>query len=102
MAPRGSANSSKQLAHAAVRGSSITFKMVNDENITGFLVGMDDYHWVVVASGTEQVSLVHKASAPVVKISQRNDMADEPDPTQAFIAKVGSGFLDFCRQTYSI
>lgn len=58
--------STKQLAHAAVAGRKVTFHFAAPtlEPITGYLCGMDDFHWMVVTPQGEQ-HLIHKSAARV-------------------------------------
>ena len=63
---------------------------------------MDDYHWVIVPQGHEDIVLVHKASCPIVRINQQATFQDEPESTQAYVAKVGSSFHDYCKTTYQV
>lgn len=57
--------STKQLARTVIDGRLLTFTPLVGEQITGYLCGMDDFHWMVITpSGSTH--LVHKASAPVI------------------------------------
>ena len=58
--------STKQLAHAAVAGRKVTFHFAAPtlEPITGYLCGIDDFHWMVVTPSGEQ-HLIHKSVARV-------------------------------------
>lgn len=57
--------STKQLARTVLDGRILTFTPLVGDPITGYLCGMDDFHWMVVTSrGTKH--LIHKASAPVI------------------------------------
>jgi hypothetical protein len=69
--------SSKQLARTVIDGRQLTFTPLVGNPITGYLCGMDDFHWMVVtATGTKH--LVHKASAPVIDFSDLATYQDEP------------------------
>lgn len=69
--------SSKQLARAAVDLRPITFHFAspNIEPLTGWLGGMDDYHWMVVGMSGD-ISFVHKASTPVFRLGEPAEKAD--------------------------
>lgn len=56
--------SSKQLARTVVDGRILTFTPVSGAPVTGYLAGMDDYHWLVVTPYDEQV-LVHKSASKI-------------------------------------
>lgn len=102
-AARGSHNSSKQLAHAATRGSRVTFTTTAGV-VSGYLVGMDDYHWVVVSpeDSTLHVTLVHKASSPIVNVGSSNNLQDEQDSTREYVAQVGSAFFSWCSNNFGL
>lgn len=107
----GSGMSDRQMARAAVDGRLITFiqqlRMDWDEPnaaLSGFLVGMDDYHWMIVPDSVNKsedlpVILVHK-SCPFVMISRDVFLGDQPEPFRAAVRKIGSGFWSHCRQEH--
>lgn len=66
----GSAMSDKQLARTVLDGRILTFTTSTGDIVTGYLGGMDNYHWLVVTPQKEQV-LVHK-SAPKIKIGDKS------------------------------
>ena len=73
----GSAMSTKQLARTVLDGRLLTFTPLVGEPITGYLCGMDDFHWMVVTPyGSKH--LVHKASAPVIDFGDCRYI-EEPD-----------------------
>ena len=99
----GSRNSSKQLAFAAVRGSLISFKPVDMEPVSGYLVGIDDYHYVVAVPDqtSAKITLIHK-QCPFVSIGNNSDLENASIPTREFVSLVGSSFLALMREEYSM
>ena len=68
--------SSKQLAKTVVEGRMVTFWFTTTlEPITGYLCGMDDFHWMVVTPHDEK-HLVHK-SAALVDLHTESTYGDE-------------------------
>lgn len=70
--------SSKQLARTVVDGKAITFRFVSGEPITGYLCGMDDFHWMVITSSCEK-HLIHKGSASIITMADVSSYEQEPD-----------------------
>lgn len=101
--PNGSQVSSKQIAHAAAGRRQVRF-VTSIETVSGYVVGQDDYHWLV-ATITQQsdveVVLVHKGSAALVKFTDRT-LSQEPQTAVDRIEKVGVAFWGWCKKTYSI
>lgn len=64
---RGSASSDRQIARAVKERLRVTFQIANYPAVSGWVCGVDDYHWVVA---TEQGTtlLIHK-SCPLVTIT---------------------------------
>lgn len=90
--PRGAHLSNKQIARAAVDGKIVTFFSAPESILArGYVVGMDDYHWMVYTSSGD-IALVHK-SAPMVKISE----IGPPDEIHK-AARVGESFWAYCRE----
>lgn len=71
--------STKQVAHTVVDGKLIIFRpfpTFPDFTITGYVYGMDDYHWAVVEpSGAKH--LVHKG-APIFTLADESTFDSEP------------------------
>ena len=61
----GAGLSTKQMARTVVDGRAVTFTLVNSVEVSGFLCGMDDYHWMVVTPAGQR-HLVHKAAAILI------------------------------------
>ena len=59
--------SSKQLARTVLDGKTVTFNLA-DGPLTGYLCGMDDFHWMIVTPYGDKF-LIHKASAASIEIS---------------------------------
>lgn len=72
--------SSKQLARTVLDGKKVTFRVANEEPVTGYLCGMDDFHWMVLTADGEQ-HLIHK-TAPMISLSSVATYADEPGREQ--------------------
>lgn len=96
--------SDRQLARAATSGRSLTVHFLNDEPLTGYLVGSDDFHWLVAHIPHEhakpQVTLVHKGSAPRIDISPHPTLENEAPDYQAFAYQIGAGFWSYCDENY--
>lgn len=102
-APRvGSKMSDRQMAYAATHGRKVTCTPLIGEAVTGYLVGSDDFHWLVaVPSHQDTVStvLVHK-SAPLVRLSHEATLSDEPENVRTTIEQQGTPFWEYCHKTY--
>lgn len=97
--------SDRQIAYAATSGRKVTFTVVHQEQpIVGYVVGSDDYHWLVAdPSGEGDVvttSLVHKGLAPVATISPVSTLENEPPAVRAAVEGIGRGFWLFCDREY--
>lgn len=64
---RGSDFSDRQIYQAVKQGKAVQFVTVCGEKVTGWVFGMDDYHWGVVTP-TGEVHCVHK-SAPLMTVT---------------------------------
>jgi hypothetical protein len=69
--------SSKQLARTVMHGRAITFRFPSGEDITGYLCGMDDFHWMVVTADCQK-HLIHKGSASVITLADTDSYDSEP------------------------
>lgn len=94
--------SDRQLARAATSGRRLTFHFLGGEPLYGYLVGSDDFHWLVAHTENNQfqVTLVHKASSPRIAISPHSTLANEDPDYQGFVKQIGEGFWRFCDETY--
>jgi hypothetical protein len=87
--------SSKQISRAAMDRTRLRFRLnVNIDPIVGYVVGMDDYHWLV-ANQEAHVMLVHKGSTVTVEFTEQT-LDNEPLDMQSRIAKIGQPFWDAC------
>lgn len=68
--------SSKQLAHTVMDGKQVDFHLTGGMVVSGYLAGMDDYHWMVI-DPQGKVSLVHKGSAILVQPWTRETYSTE-------------------------
>jgi hypothetical protein len=108
---RGSMVSDKQIAQAALRGRQVTFKFLRTQpahEIGGYVVGMDDYHWLVaivipeaLREGDQSVSLslVHK-TADVINLASVATREHEDREARTALASLGQDFWDFCERNY--
>ena len=81
----------------------MTFRLPDNEGIEGYLVGSDDFHWLVAHLGDTylpQITLVHKGSASSITISPAPTLDDETTSYQEFVTRIGRGFWLFCDKTY--
>lgn len=94
----GSAMSSKQLARTVKDGKLLSFRFAGlEENLTGYLCGMDDYHWMVVtASGS--LHLVHKGGAIVIDIAFNRTYEFEENHSE--LEKVVAPFRKYVNQNF--
>lgn len=81
---RGSEASDRQI-HAAVKEQRRIEVDLPSGPISGYVMGMDDYHWVIAAS-SGQTYLVHK-SAPCLVVTSVT-IAEDPDATPDLMTKV--------------
>jgi hypothetical protein len=104
--------SDRQMARAAVDGRLITFVQELrssyaelDRSISGFLVGMDDYHWLIVPEDIPgedpelPVVLVHKSCA-FVMISSSVRLSSRPESFRTKVRKIGERFWEHCKQAH--
>lgn len=95
--------SDRQLARAATSGRSLTISFHTGDPLYGYLVGSDDFHWLVAHIDDHrdhQVTLVHKGSAPRIAISPLPTLDDEDVTFRSFVSQIGQGFWNFCNSTY--
>ena len=95
--------SSKQIAFAAVNGHRVTFAIAGEENVVGYVVGQDDYHWLCAqpkANLDVNSVLVHKGSAATITISPHPTLTNEDPTVRSEVERVGSAFWDYCKRTY--
>lgn len=95
----GSSMSDKQIARAAVEGRRLIFRTVAFTPLDGYVVGMDDYHWLIASIGEELTdpvftTLVHK-TCPLVSFTDTY-LADEPDEDRTAIQQIGRPFWESC------
>lgn len=95
----GSAMSDKQIARAAVNGQRLIFRTGAWTPLDGYVVGMDDFHWLIASPGDltgEPVTttLIHK-TCPLVSFTDTY-LADEPEEDRTEIEKIGRPFWAYC------
>ena len=76
MARMGSAMSNKQLARTVIDGRLVTFRLQNNDEIKGYLCGLDDFHWMVITPRGKK-HLVHKGSASVIDLADDSTYPNE-------------------------
>lgn len=93
-ARRGSSASDSQIWHAVKNERAVSFRVFSEaEPTNGWVMGADDYHWVVVTAPLIEVVLIHK-SCPEVRITgQTIDSLNEV--TREAVHKHTSAFREF-------
>lgn len=101
---QGSRMSDRQLARAATSGRRLTITLQTGDSLMGYLVGSDDFHWLIAHMRHEhaepQVTLIHKGSTPRIDISPSPTLHNEDEDYQAFVQQIGAGFWAFCTDTF--
>lgn len=95
--------SNKQVAYAATTGHKITFQLGHDKpDVCGYVVGMDDYHWLVVEPQGDLLNkvIVSKGNTVALRLSPAPTLADEDPAALVAITEIGRGFWLFCDKTY--
>ena len=96
---RGSDSSDRQIFFAVKKESQVTFRVFpNSPPVSGFVMGIDDYHWVVYSPSTERVVLVHK-SCPQVEIS-REGIEALPQQQVAAVREHTAAFRSYVLRTH--
>lgn len=95
--------SDRQLGRAAVEHRRLIFHPADHESIPGYLVGMDDFHWLVATPASDVdkhhlTVLIHK-SCPLVAFSHVF-LDEESEDVQLWVKQVGKGFWEHCKTTY--
>jgi hypothetical protein len=67
------------MLRAAIRGSLMTFVFSLDDTVTGYLCGVDDFHWLVATADTAELMLIHKTAPGRVYIGTGEDLDREAD-----------------------
>jgi hypothetical protein len=88
--------STKQISRAAVDGRRLRF-IFADRTIEGYVVGLDDYHWLVAPYDSDELNLVHKGSASLV-VFTAHTLNDEDPATQERVTKVGQAYWDSIKE----
>jgi hypothetical protein len=101
----GSSMSSRQMARAATDGRRISFQWVASNGnyvapLDGYLVGMDDFHWLVLTTPNQQIALIHKTSPDITLIKKSCSLTSESEATQLAVEEMGRAFFNFCDRTY--
>lgn len=110
---RGSEVSDKQIAQAAINGRRVTFRFLStqpSQEVTGYVVGMDDYHWMVatVVPSEERKAneppvfnaLVHKSRVDIIRLWPVSSIDAEDEPVQTLLHQVGGAFWRYCERHY--
>jgi hypothetical protein len=84
--------SSKQIARAAVDRRRLRFNLYGNIPVEGYVVGMDDYHWLI-SSGEDPTMLVHKGSTMTVEFLERF-LSEELESLQKRVIEIGQAFWD--------
>lgn len=93
----GSEMSSKQLARTVLDGKQVTvWDGTSEAPVTGYLCGMDAYHWLIITPDDGEIHLIHK-SAPRIKIHREKTYSVEP--SHARLEKVVGPFRTSLTET---
>jgi hypothetical protein len=94
--PSGSSVSTKQMAYTVRDGCKVTFLFEHLPSVSGYLVGMDGYHWKVITPDLD-IYLIHKASACVNlgKLNQESSLKTEENKDE--IERLVVPFRQFLR-----
>ena len=69
--------SSKQMARTVLDGRMVTFTWPQSgAMVTGYLCGMDDFHWMVIEPSTTK-HLVHKGQSPLISFAAKKSYDGE-------------------------
>ena len=93
-AARGSSLSDRQVAYSVRDGRLVTVTLPNGEQINGYVMGSDDYHWALVTLN-EEIVLVHK-SVPSLCIDRRGSMPAQSERIKSLTA----AFRQFVMETH--
>jgi len=90
--------STKQVSRAAIDNRQLRFVLnVNLEPVEGYVVGMDDYHWMIAQrshpTALPTTALVHKGSTAYVEFTNMF-LHSEDEQLQTFAKKVGASFWE--------
>lgn len=90
--------SRKQIARTVLNGQQVTFlTAMSVEIATGYVYGMDDYHWAVV-SPTGDTTLVHKAGTHV-RVHSEHTYEDESTEAREHLDGLVLPFRQWAEQT---
>ena len=93
----GSFMSSKQISRAAVDGRYLTFH-TSVRTVEGYVVGMDDYHWLIADGHAGHLVMVHKGSTALVEFGGGFNLPDRDEAFRDKVAKIGQPFWDSIKQ----
>jgi len=94
---RGSMTSDREIAFAVRTGQLVTFHPAVGEPVTGYVCGMDDFHWKAIVPSDNSVHLIHK-SAPVVRVHPEPTYDQETNKDD--LEKVVSAFRAWVMRTF--
>jgi hypothetical protein len=94
--PSGSSVSTKQMAYTVRDGRKVTFLFENLPPVSGYLAGMDGYHWLVITPDL-YILLIHKTSACVHlgKLDQESSLKTEENKDE--IERLTAPFRQYLR-----
>lgn len=110
---QGSQLTDKQIGKAAAYGRKITcrFFAQTAHEVTGYVVGMDDYHWMIATVIPEStrtdkdepisLMLVHKSRVDVTVLHTESTLDNEDSEAQVAITQVGQKFWTYCENHYN-
>lgn len=83
------------MARTVLDGKKITFDF-GFASVTGYLCGMDDFHWMVVTSDGQQ-HLIHKGQTPLISLGP--DKTYDAEPSKDRLEKVIGPFRSRLAET---
>lgn len=94
----GSHMSDKQMAHAAVNNNLLHFNFSFGVIISGYLSGMDSFHWMIITKDGGTL-LIHKSRVDFVEITD-SKLANEDADIIEKVTKVAEPFWKFCERVF--
>lgn len=102
--------SNKEIVRAATEGRKVVFRFFSAQpyhEVSGYIVGMDDYHWRIAsplprgdrdATTSVAILLVHKARPDVIEVGAINQLGLEDLVVQDETRKIGGAFWRHCER----
>lgn len=105
----GSRMSTRQMAYAAVNGRLVRFHFLRGQGnkmITGYIVGMDDYHVLVAEVVRDhndlpegvRTTLITKGRVDYMGLDGEDSLSEEPEVVRKAVHDVGDAFFEHCKE----